>query len=358
MKAVKFLFIFFPFAGPVCYAQDPCPPIKITYKDTCFNKSVQLHASPGFSIYSWTPSKGLSEPDSADPIATRSGYYIVTGVNLTGPNLVVNPDFGAGNTGFTSGLTYSTMYFPGNYYVGPQWFTTSIPGLYDHTPGNDNMYMSVDGAQSPVIIWEQNNIVVQPNTNYTFSFWASEADEVQPDFEIHFEGDVSGDAVVKTMAGIPNLTYGVFNWDRYTVPVWNSGSNTNLTIRIINLEIGSYGNDFAMDDFSLNASCFQADSVKISISPPVKRGTNVFTPNDDSFNDFFTLEREDAMEVSLKIYNRWGQMVHETKDLTPGWDGRSNNQHLAEGVYFWILTYKTACSNGNLSENGSVTLIR
>jgi gliding motility-associated-like protein len=231
----------------------------------CSGNSVQLNATSGFTDYLWSPATGLSDPAIANPIASPSATttYTVTAL-MQGPELVVNGDFSAGNVGFTSNQNYSTTYSPCNYDVGPQFFTYPDPTLTDHTPTSDNMLMAIDGCPSPTIIWEETMLVIDPNTNYTFSFWASRADQVQPTFEIHLIGNVTGDVLISTTPGIPYT--GIWTWDQYGVASWGSGSNTSVIVRVINLQTNSYGNDFAVDDFSFRKRCSVTDAVQVTIN--------------------------------------------------------------------------------------------
>jgi gliding motility-associated-like protein len=39
----------------------------------------------------------------------------------------------------------------------------------------------------------------------------------------------------------------------------------------------------------------------------------------------------------FKVYNRWGQLVFETKEIGKGWDGIINGQLQPAGVYVWVI---------------------
>ena len=61
--------------------------------------------------------------------------------------------------------------------------------------------------------------------------------------------------------------------------------------------------------------------------------------------------------IHLKIYNRWGNKVFATRDLTEGWDGMNAEQEAPMGVYSYYITYKSL--NGiPIEERGSFTLYR
>ena len=104
---------------------------------------------------------------------------------------------------------------------------------------------------------------------------------------------------------------------------------------------------------------------------------NAFTPNNDGENDFFGPGNEyckpDLHNFSFIIFNRWGQIVFETK--TPGekWDGTFRGVPQEIGVYPYILKYKLSSpfsgpqgqapvprpSSGDVTfVKGDVTLIR
>lgn len=249
-----------------------CPTVQATATPICGTNTVQLNADTGFTTYSWSPSTGLSNPNIINPVASSAGSYAVT-TTVNGPNLVINPNFAAGNTGFISGQTYTTTYSPCNYYVGSQWFATFFPGLQDHTPTADNMFMMIDGCTTPRVIWEEGAFAITPGVNYQFSFWATEAGATQPSYQIHFIGNVTGDVIVATITGIPAPTNTTWAWDPYGVPVWNSGANTSVTIRIKNMQTNGYGNDFGMDDFDFHRLCISTDTVQVALPlPPVNLG--------------------------------------------------------------------------------------
>lgn len=91
---------------------------------------------------------------------------------------------------------------------------------------------------------------------------------------------------------------------------------------------------------------------------------NVFTPNGDGDNDFFNPSIEGHEEYSIKIFNRWGELVFESEDSEVDWDGTVMNKGKKEcpqGVYFYILEYRLRAKpeNDGLGPiSGQVTLLR
>jgi gliding motility-associated-like protein len=67
---------------------------------------------------------------------------------------------------------------------------------------------------------------------------------------------------------------------------------------------------------------------------------NVITVNNDGINDALIVTNlEDFDKVSLKIFNRWGNLLYENDAYQNDWKGIDNNgNRLSEGVYFYLVT--------------------
>ena len=84
---------------------------------------------------------------------------------------------------------------------------------------------------------------------------------------------------------------------------------------------------------------------------------NTFTPNGDGENDVLYVRSNDVSELYFAVYNRWGEMVFETNDLTKGWDGIYKGMKADPAVFAWYLRAK--CFNGDeIRKKGNTTLIR
>jgi len=111
--------------------------------------------------------------------------------------------------------------------------------------------------------------------------------------------------------------------------------------------------------------CIAADTVCYRISPRRRvYAPNVFTPNGDGSNDFFTIFSDDGVKqiLSLKIFNRWGGQVYQannikTNDETRGWDGTFKGQELNIDVFVWVAQIEFI--DGEIIQmSGDVTLVR
>ncbi len=90
---------------------------------------------------------------------------------------------------------------------------------------------------------------------------------------------------------------------------------------------------------------------------------NVFSPNSDGLNDFFTIfGNQAAANVDvLQIYSRWGELLYETHDLAlndklKGWDGYHRGKKMNPGAFVWLARI-TFIDGETLVYNGDVTLV-
>lgn len=85
-----------------------------------------------------------------------------------------------------------------------------------------------------------------------------------------------------------------------------------------------------------------------------------FKPNGDSKNETFGPigETLDLYQYEMYIYNRFNNLIFETKDVNIPWDGKikGTNQMAETGVYVWIIITKDKFGNVK-KRNGNVTLL-
>jgi len=85
---------------------------------------------------------------------------------------------------------------------------------------------------------------------------------------------------------------------------------------------------------------------------------NVFTPNGDGSNDFFSVFGENLIEVKGEIFNRWGQKMFAWDNVNGKWDGRTlSGNEVPDGTYFYIIEAK-GVDGKEYFEKGTLSLIR
>ncbi|MFA7082816.1 MAG: gliding motility-associated C-terminal domain-containing protein, partial [Bacteroidales bacterium] len=178
---------------------------------------------------------------------------------------VFNGDFELGNTGFTTELLIpSQLYSPFGTYIIADNARDLYPGLC-HCTHNGGLFMVADGSTSPTIIF-QSQVNVEPNTDYEFSAEFTNVN-YDPQFEDSwrsiFEFSVNGSSL-----GSP-ITVGTpcCSWTKFH-KFWNSGNNTTATIKVVNLNTSSAGNDFAFDNVAFRKICKAYDTINIILIDP------------------------------------------------------------------------------------------
>lgn len=84
---------------------------------------------------------------------------------------------------------------------------------------------------------------------------------------------------------------------------------------------------------------------------------SAFTPNKDGKNDVFRIPLDASIILQeFSVFNRWGNVVFSTKDITKGWNGTYNNKDLDTGTYVYIIKGKV--EDKAVTLKGTVTLIR
>lgn len=84
-----------------------------------------------------------------------------------------------------------------------------------------------------------------------------------------------------------------------------------------------------------------------------------FTPNNDGLNDFFQPHNAlKADNYEFKVYNRWGQLVFQSRNWREKWDGKIIGAYQTTGVFVWMLSYTHRDTGKQVFRKGTVTLIR
>jgi gliding motility-associated-like protein len=108
--------------------------------------------------------------------------------------------------------------------------------------------------------------------------------------------------------------------------------------------------------------CENIDSVtvfvkEVSCEEPEIFIPNAFTPDGDSKNDKVFVRGNTIRELTLKIFDRWGELVFETNDPSIGWDGSYKGKQAAPAVYvYWLEA--TCYNEEKFFKKGNITLIR
>lgn len=136
------------------------------------------------------------------------------------------------------------------------------------------------------------------------------------------------------------------------------------------LSIGNFFDNSATQDTFLNGptpfidgAYYFVDDVSLlccDCEPSVPNNYFVptaFSPNGDGQNDTLYVRGQNIKSIVFTIYNRLGEKVFETTDISKGWDGSYNGESLNNAVFVYYLSVNYA-DDSSTSQKGDISLIK
>lgn len=111
-------------------------------------------------------------------------------------------------------------------------------------------------------------------------------------------------------------------------------------------------------EVNVNENCAVSDSILIRVKPQGLLLPTAFSPNFDGVNDYLIPLNQNIESYSIRVYNRWGELIYKSNDLSVGWDGTYNGKSAELGVYTYSATYKNIGFEEEETESGNITIIR
>jgi gliding motility-associated-like protein len=321
-------------------------------RSVCLYDTLQLEAMitpsnyPNYT-FAWSPSQGLS--------ATNKPRIIFD--SLVGNSYILNVTTPIGCRGID---TINVTVLPGD-------FLSLSPNYVSVCP-NATLNPVVNGAAS--YVWRPpfymadstlGNPSISPVTSVVYQIIGTSnfgcLDTAEYEIYVANSGLIDAGPDVTLYPGdnfqfTPTTNCVTFNWSPSTYLNATNISNPTITNPLVSQQYIVNG----LSDFG----CPATDTVIVSISPSSKLAMpNVFTPGSGtSANDQFKIDRLGiAVLNDFKIFNRWGEMVFESKDINKGWDGRLKGVPQPMGTYvFFVDAVDT--SGKKFTKQGNVTLIR
>ena len=102
--------------------------------------------------------------------------------------------------------------------------------------------------------------------------------------------------------------------------------------------------------------CRNRDTVRVSVIEDFKIvANNVFTPDDNGQNDTWVIQNVETFgDVHVRVYDRFGGVVFESRAYQNDWSGTYGNDILPDGTYFYVITF----SEAEQKYHGALTIIR
>ncbi|CAN5280002.1 hypothetical protein BH09BAC6_BH09BAC6_10790 [soil metagenome] len=128
---------------------------------------------------------------------------------------------------------------------------------------------------------------------------------------------------------------------------WNNGTSTGKTFNVSTPQTVS----LTVTDGN---GCQAVQQVVIASHCPDVRMANTFTPNGDGINDTWTISGiENDPTLLIRVYNRYGSLVYESKGYYTPWNGQYHGKKLPPGTYYYVISAK----GGKQTFSGPVTIL-
>jgi len=164
--------------------------------------------------------------------------------------------------------------------------------------------------------------------------------------------DESG--IITTVDATPNTMLGVKAQIELLLDL--PGNNGTATFRIrgvqkVKIDVGGGSIiDFPFDAYS-NEYTF--------ITPAQLYVPTAFSPNGDGINDAFIAQGRYIVQFNLEVYDRWGNVIFESRKLDDGWNGTtSDGVSPAPAGNYGFKIFGLDPAGQKFEKVGSVTLIR
>ncbi len=140
--------------------------------------------------------------------------------------------------------------------------------------------------------------------------------------------------------------------------IWNNGAtDPNLTVN----ETGAYSLQVANSCEVVNVNA----AVQREIEPS-ETGIyvpNAFSPNNDGPNDLFMVYPSPEIQFenyNLAVFDRWGNNLFQSEDISSGWNGKTQSTEMKPGVYIWQMqaTVNICGKMEKITKSGEVVLLR
>ncbi|MEO6233026.1 MAG: PKD domain-containing protein [Ferruginibacter sp.] len=322
--------------------------------DTVICKGVGITLqTTGASTYSWTPSKGLSCVNCANPVATPDSVtnYIVKGASVQGCSA---SDTVKVKVRYPFKIAYSK---PDTLCKGQDKKLFAVGAdVYEWSPPlglNDNSLASPTARPDSTITYKVVGTDIQgcfKDSGYVpLKVYPIPTVDAGPDQTIN---------VGKTTDLTPTFSSDVISviWTPTGAIFRNNYPNISIkptTNTVYTVEVKNRGGCLARDQVSVFVLCNGAN-----VFIP-----NTFSPNGDGANDIFYPRGTGLFKIkNLKIFNRWGEVVFEkssfnANDPSSGWDGTYKGVKLPSDVFVYMIDI--ICDNNSiLPYRGNIALMR
>lgn len=216
-------------------------------------------------------------------------------------------------------------------------YTYTVPGIYDVTFS----VVSPDGCSNDSTAIAAVNVYSLPIADFTFT----------PDPGSLVENEIT--------YSDQSFDAAIHSWDFDSSSVPSVSSEVNPIVLYPSAEGGTHTTCLTV--YTMEGCQDQICKEVIIENEVLFYVPNAFTPNGDGENDIFRPEGSGIStdDYTMQVFNRWGQLIFESKDYDIGWDGTYKGKIAQEDVYVWKINVKSNVQYDFLEEfKGHITLLR
>jgi gliding motility-associated-like protein len=105
--------------------------------------------------------------------------------------------------------------------------------------------------------------------------------------------------------------------------------------------------------------CRASDDILVTVIPYCIKVKNAFTPNGDGINDTWQVYDEYGClkNITLQVFNRYGNKVFESRDYRNKWDGTFNGKPLPDATYYGVVNF-TLITGRVFTVKTDITILR
>jgi gliding motility-associated-like protein len=241
---------------------------------------------------------------------------------------------------FTNTSTGTITSYSWNFQGGtPMTSNLENPGpICFNTPGPYDIELTVTGPSGTIATTKPITVVDYPDSVFAYS-----------DTTIEMGGSayVFGEGYY-----LNNKNIGFFNWIS-SEPFYCIGLGNCREIYPNPLVTADY-----ILEYGLHPECPIRDTITVTVKYlDVIDVPNTFSPDDNGINDKVFVKGPGIVDMTFKIFDRYGKQLFVTSSQTEGWDGFYKGKKLNPGVFMWTLDYTLVDGTSNV-KSGTITLVK
>jgi len=334
---------------------------QITNVSSCIGDSITLNAnvSGGVAPYTYSWGNGIGSVQNPQVIVTQTVEYPLTILDNNG--CAVNDTATVDAVGSPqASFSVDTLFACLSSQYEFTFYNTSIPqgiaatwDFGDQSFGNGDTVTHIYSSAGVYSV----TLTIGSSSGCFDSYTDSNLIQIYPDPVADFSFSPNPVTPLNSTVQFTDLSYAnvhVWNW---TFDQLGSSIDQNPSFvfpqtsgeHLISLEVE---NIYGCSD-SISKLLIVEDDINI-FAP------NTFTPDGDEFNQYWVIYANgiDVYNTEVVIYNRWGEQIWKTLDISIPWDGTYKGRLVPDGVYTWTIETKSLGTDEKHEFIGHIIVIK